>query len=89
MEGLECVLITRSCSDTRSLKFISCHVSEGLRDFNKFSSKDIVISCFDSSDKGSDLVGRSLHCGPIEKSFKYVIVGGGVIAKYAAREFAK
>lgn len=46
---------------------VSCHLSEGLWDSNKSSSKEIVVSCSGSSDKGSSLVGRSHHCGPIEK----------------------
>ncbi|XP_035547011.1 ferrochelatase-2, chloroplastic-like isoform X2 [Juglans regia] len=59
--------VPTSCSYTRSLKSVSCHLSEGLRDHNKSSSKEIVVSCSSSSDKGSSLVGRSHHCGPIDK----------------------
>lgn len=67
LRSLRRLFVGRSCSYTRSLKSVSCHLSEGLRDHNKSSSTEIVVSCSSSSDKGSSLVGRLHHCGPIEK----------------------
>jgi ferrochelatase len=46
---------------------VSCHLSEGLEDLDKSTSKALAISCSGSSDKRNGLVGRSSHCSPIEK----------------------
>ncbi|KAE8100000.1 hypothetical protein FH972_017939 [Carpinus fangiana] len=59
--------IPTSCSYTRSSMTVSCHLSEGLEDLDKSTSKALAISCSGSSDKGNGLVGRSSHCSPIEK----------------------
>lgn len=46
---------------------VSCHLSEGLEDVDKSTSKALVSSCSGSSDKRNGLLGRSSHCSPIEK----------------------
>jgi hypothetical protein len=60
-------ILTRSCSYTRSSMTVSCHLSEGLEDLDKSTSKALAISCSGSSDKRNGLVGRSSHYSPIEK----------------------